>query len=104
MHLNSRLAALTPNHLAGFAEVFFIVGEDDEIVKGCQGIAPREGTPGWRSLRLTAKGCILLLPRALRWGWHFSESRGRAWVVETSRVLLILGIRNLNNKVDAVMT
>jgi hypothetical protein len=33
MDLNSRFAPVPPNHLACFAKVLLIVGEDDEIVE-----------------------------------------------------------------------
>jgi hypothetical protein len=44
MDLDRRFTTIPPNHLACFAEMLLIVGEDDEIVKGCYGVPP-EGRP-----------------------------------------------------------
>jgi hypothetical protein len=54
--LNGRFTTVPPNHPACFAKVLLIVGEDDEIVKGCHGIAP-QGKAGTTGL-LRAEGWI----------------------------------------------
>jgi hypothetical protein len=40
MDLHRRLTAIPPNHFACFTEMLLIVGEDDEIVKGCYSVPP----------------------------------------------------------------
>jgi hypothetical protein len=35
------LAAVAPYHLACLSEVFLIIGEDNEIVEGCDSVAAR---------------------------------------------------------------
>jgi len=40
MDLNNGFTTIPPNHLACFAEMLLIVGEDDEIVKGRYSVPP----------------------------------------------------------------
>jgi hypothetical protein len=75
MDLNGRFTTIPPNHLACFAKALLVVSEDDEIVKGCHGIAP-QGMAGTTGL-LRAEAWFPPLVCAWQWGWGCGGGHGQ---------------------------